>query len=61
MYVAARVFAFTVVGVLASGCVTPAPGTAQVKITHSPAGVSSCTLVSNIGATDMDNLDPLVA
>ena len=48
-------------GALSAGCVTPAPGADQVKITRNPADVSACTAVGNISAEKMGNLDPHVA
>jgi hypothetical protein len=44
-----------------SGCVTPAPGADQVKITRNPADVSACSPVGNINPEAMNNLDPHVA
>jgi hypothetical protein len=44
-----------------SGCVTAAPGAAQVRITRNPADVANCRAVGNIGADEMSNLDPVVA
>lgn len=43
------------------GCVTPAPGANQVRITKNRADVAACTAVGNIGAESMHNLDPDVA
>lgn len=42
-------------GAISAGCVTPAPGAEQVKITKNPADVSACTAVGNIGASAMNN------
>ncbi len=47
--------------ILLSGCVTPAPGADQVKITRNPADVSACSAVGNINAEAMNNFDPHVA
>jgi hypothetical protein len=51
----------TMLGTLLSGCVTPAPGADQVKITRNAADVAACKPVGNIGAEAMANLDPHVA
>lgn len=56
-----RVFALTVVAVITTGCVTPAPGAARVRITRNARDVASCTAVGNIDAKSMNNLDPVVA
>jgi len=48
-------------GVMVAGCVTPAPGAAQVQITRKPSDVSNCAAVGNIGAEAMNNLDPIIA
>ena len=48
-------------GALLTGCVTPAPGADQVKITKSPSDVAACTAVGNISAESLHNFDPHVA
>jgi hypothetical protein len=48
-------------GAISAGCVTPAPGADEVKITRNRADVSGCTAVGNISAEEMRNLDPHVA
>lgn len=48
-------------GAISAGCVTPAPGADQVKITKNPAEVSACAPVGNISAEKMSNLDRHVA
>ena len=53
--------ALTVATTLAGGCVTPAPGAAQVTITRNPADVSACTPVGNIGRDAMGAADPNIA
>ena len=48
-------------GAVIEGCVTPAPGAGQVKITRSPADVAGCTAIGSIAADAMNDLDPVVA
>lgn len=56
-----RALALTVSGALA-GCITQAPGAAQVTITKNPADVSACTAVGNIDADALNVLgDPVIA
>ena len=43
------------------GCVTPAPGAEQIKITRHPGDVAGCTAIGNIAADSMNDLDPVVA
>jgi hypothetical protein len=43
------------------GCVTSAPGAGQVNITRNPADVAACTVIGNIAADAMNDLDPVVA
>jgi hypothetical protein len=43
------------------GCVTPAPGAGQVRVTRTPADVAACTAIGNIAADTMNDLDPVVA
>lgn len=48
-------------GAVSEGCVTPAPGAGEVKITRNPADVSACTAIGSIAADAMNDLDPVVA
>jgi len=48
-------------GAVTEGCVPPAPGAGQVKITRNPADVSACTAIGSIAADAMNDLDPVVA
>jgi hypothetical protein len=43
------------------GCVTPAPGAEQMKITRDPPDVAAYTAIGNIAADAMNDLDPVVA
>ncbi len=54
-------YSWVLFGTILSGCVTPAPGADQVKITRNPADVSACSPVGNINSEAMNNLDPHVA
>lgn len=56
-----RTIAVIITTVVVSGCVTLAPGAAQVKITRHPADVATCKPVGNIDAESMGNLLPAVA
>jgi hypothetical protein len=54
-------YVWVLCGTILSGCVTPAPGADQVKITRNPADVSACSAVGNISSKAMNNFDPHVA
>jgi hypothetical protein len=56
-----RTFAVSITILVTSGCVTLAPGAAQVKITSHPADVVTCKPVGNIDAESMRSLQPAVA
>jgi hypothetical protein len=43
------------------GCVTPAPGAEQMKITRDSGDVAACTAIGNIATDTMNDLDPVVA
>ena len=46
---------------VADGCVTPAPGAEQMKITRNLGDVAACTAIGSIAADTMNDLDPVVA
>ena len=48
-------------GAVTDGCVTPAPGAEQIRITRNPPDVAACTAIGNIAADTMNDLDPVVA